>query len=406
MNNSLLLLTDSFPYGKGETFLETEIRFLSEGFETVHLFPLHGKGAVRTQFPNVVVHEPFLSFHPKRQSLKLLLNGLFNTCPCWFAVKELIAKSIYKKPAQLRTWLAATLVFRAACANHDRLTTLHFLSSDNQTVVYSYWGDKLAFLIPFLKKKNPAVKSIARFHRTDLYEEFKSGYVPFRSLLLPALDHCVCIAENGEQYLMQRYPTLIRRIHLFRLGVFNHGTNPSNTGKFHLVSCSFMVPVKRISLLIDALKLIDFPLTWTHIGIGALYDQLTNQAKQLPDNVEVEFWGEKTNAEVLEYYKTVPIDLFINVSASEGVPVSIMEALSFGIPVIATDAGGSGEIVDDSVGKLLPVAIDAKDISYCITDFYNNNDTQIYRDNAKKRWQERCDAEKNYSEFVTFLKNV
>ncbi|NJK95527.1 MAG: glycosyltransferase [Bacteroidales bacterium] len=45
--------------------------------------------------------------------------------------------------------------------------------------------------------------------------------------------------------------------------------------------------------------------------------------------------------------------MFLNTSLSEGVPVSVMEALSFGLPVIATDVGGTGELINDEVGMLI-----------------------------------------------------
>ena len=47
----------------------------------------------------------------------------------------------------------------------------------------------------------------------------------------------------------------------------------------------------------------------------------------------------------------MPVDLFLTVSANEGIPVSIMEAQSFGIPVIATDVGGISEIVNNVNGS-------------------------------------------------------
>lgn len=52
------------------------------------------------------------------------------------------------------------------------------------------------------------------------------------------------------------------------------------------------------------------------------------------------------NQQVYDYYKSNKVDVFVNVSYSEGLPVSLMEASSFGIPVIATDVGGSAEIID------------------------------------------------------------
>lgn len=45
--------------------------------------------------------------------------------------------------------------------------------------------------------------------------------------------------------------------------------------------------------------------------------------------------------------------MFINVSSSEGLPVSIMEACSFGIPIIATNVGGTAEIVQAGVNGIL-----------------------------------------------------
>jgi glycosyltransferase involved in cell wall biosynthesis len=73
----------------------------------------------------------------------------------------------------------------------------------------------------------------------------------------------------------------------------------------------------------------------------------------LPKNILYNFLGFLPTNEVYLYYKNKPIDVFLNVSASEGLPVSIMEAQSCGIPVIATAVGGTPEIVNEKVGILL-----------------------------------------------------
>jgi colanic acid/amylovoran biosynthesis glycosyltransferase len=404
MNDTLILLTDSFPYGIKETFLEAEIGFLSDAFKSVHIFPLHGSGEYRRQAANVTVHSPFLSFHTKNQK-QLFISGLCNKSPYRFAIKECWKKAIYKNPSQFRVWMAATLVFRAAYSNHQRMSELKSLIGDN-SVVYSYWGDKLALMIPFLSK-NRSYNNVVRFHRTDLYEEFKAGYIPFRSLLLPTVGHFAFISEDGQNYLSKRYPAWVHNAHICRLGVFDNGINPVNFSlAFHLVSCSYMVPVKRIPLLIEALQKLEITVKWTHIGTGSEYDRICNLANQLPSNIDVELLGERTNHEVLSYYASTPIDLFVNVSESEGVPVSIMEALSFGIPVMATAVGGTAEIVDDEVGKLLPLTISAQQLAEEIQAFCESTQAANKRFAARKRWSERCDAEKIYSKFAEFVRTI
>ncbi|MCL2597348.1 MAG: glycosyltransferase [Paludibacter sp.] len=405
MNNRLILLTDSFPYEVGETFLSNEMPYLSTGFNYVHIFALYGKGVPRQQAENVTVHKPFLNIHPKQQKLKLLVVGLFNLSPCWFAVEDFFARKVYKRLSHLRMWLAATLIFRAAYSNKKQFKMLSSLSADNQTVVYSYWGDKLAFLIPFLKKNNPSVKSIARFHGGDLYETRRNGYIPFRKFLLPKLDCLAPVSLDGKQYLIDTYSFIIKnKIQIHRLGVFDNGLNPQwkTDNFFHLLSCSNMIPLKRIHLIVKALQFIDFDIKWTHIGGGILYDTIQNETKNLPKNIAVNLTGTLSNNEVLNFYRHNHIDLFINVSISEGVPVSIMEALSFGVPVVATDVGGSREIVDNSAGKLLDVNVSAQDIAEIIK-FFSNCRILEFRTNARNRWAERCDAEKEYSKFVEFL---
>ena len=61
--------------------------------------------------------------------------------------------------------------------------------------------------------------------------------------------------------------------------------------------------------------------------------------------------------------------MFINVSSTEGIPVSIMEAMSFGIPVIATAVGGTPEIVNNENGYLLSKDPSAKELAEVIQNF-------------------------------------
>ena len=103
--------------------------------------------------------------------------------------------------------------------------------------------------------------------------------------------------------------------------------------------------------------------------------------------------------------KFLSSDLFISVSRSEARPVSISEALSVGIPVLATNAGGTCEIIDKSVGRLLPVSIKPTELAREIRSFYKLSLSQksILRKNARLRWRQRANSDNVFKEFVQFL---
>lgn len=400
----LFLFTNTFPHGFSEAFLESELPFLSGKFEKVIIIPLHKESGCRSLANNVEVWRPIIGFNPNEKS-NLLINGLFNLAPTGFAIKEFFNKKVYLSRKKTWNFFTSLLLFRSMFSNAKLWKQLQ-TEITPEDKLYFYWGDKSVLMLPTLKSRLINNIALVRFHRTDLYEYAKGGYIPFREYVFPSIDRFLPISLDGEKYLLKHYANLVNKeqIRVWRLGVFDNGTNPDRDTDtiFHLVSCSYMVPVKRISLIIEALKSIHFQLKWTHIGAGQLHSQLENSAAQLPANIQVEFAGALSNKEVLKFYQQNYIDLFVNVSSSEGVPVSIMEALSFGIPVIATNVGGTSEIIDNQVGELLKTDISAGQIAKTIQQLANRDLAKL-RKNARNRWNDVCNAKENYSRFVEFL---
>ena len=105
---------------------------------------------------------------------------------------------------------------------------------------------------------------------------------------------------------------------------------------------------------------------------------------------------------MLTYYQNNNPDLFINVSSSEGVPVSFMEAMSCGIPVIATNVGGSSEIVNIDNGYLLSSNPLPAEVAEAISTFYHLNleEKNKKRLAAYNTWEENYNAKKNYTQFA------
>jgi glycosyltransferase involved in cell wall biosynthesis len=396
MKKEVFVFTDNFPFGISEAFLNSEAVFLPKYFDEVHYIPLWKNGEMRDVPQGSIVERPLLGFNPKG-NIKLVVKGLLNFSPFFFAIPVFFKEKAWKGRKRFWDFMTALLIIRATYSS----LKIQFKEKD---LVYSYWGDKLALLLPLLKKKFGIV-AVSRFHRTDLYEDACNGFKPFRRWLFDSLDAAVPIAENGKRYLEERYGNEApRNIVVHRLGVFDHGLNPE--GKelaFQIVSCSHVVPVKRVVFLAKVVSSLGFKVNWTHIGDGPLRADVEAVITKFPENVTGVLLGAMPNEKVLEYYATHHVDLFVNVSESEGVPVSIMEALSFGIPVIATDVGGVSEIVDDMVGNLLPADVNEQQLKAFIEQYYSRDDKKTICENARKHWAERSDAIKNYSSFCEFL---
>ena len=395
----IYVLTDNFPFGIGEAFLNSEAVFLSKYFEKVHYIPLWKNGEARELPEGSVVERPLLDFKPKGNA-RLVLKGVFCLSPLFFAVPIFFKEKAWKIGRRFWNFMTALLILRASYSS----LKIRFKEKD---LVYSYWGDKLAFLLPLLKKKYGII-AVSRFHRTDLYEYACGGYKPFRKWLFEALDVAVPISEDGKRYLQEQYGSdAPKKIEVHRLGVFDHGLNPKDEeSDFQIVSCSHVVPVKRVAFLAEVVGGLGFNVRWTHLGDGPLRPEVEAVIAKFPKNVKGVMLGAMPNAEVLRYYSEHHVDLFVNVSESEGVPVSIMEALSFGVPVMATNVGGVSEIVDDKVGKLLAVDISETQLRTVINGYYNDPNRALKRSDARKRWAELCDAHQKYSAFCEFLSNL
>ena len=170
-----------------------------------------------------------------------------------------------------------------------------------------------------------------------------------------------CVSQAGLDRMRQLHPAQADRFSLARLGTVDHGLAPwSPDPVLRIISVSNLVPLKRVALLADALRLVSIPVHWTHVGDGPERAGIERRIAGLPAHVQALLLGNVPNQQLLRSYAEVPKDLFVHVSASEGgVPVSIQEASSFGIPALACDAGGVREIVGEGGGILLPTDVDA-----------------------------------------------
>ena len=127
--------------------------------------------------------------------------------------------------------------------------------------------------------------------------------------------------------------------------------------------------------------------------------------RNIKKSISFNFIGELPNQKVHEYYRTNDVDLFVNMSESEGLPVSMMEAMSFGVPVIAPDVGGVREIVDSHTGWLLSKDLCNEEFVEVIKKWCNYSSEQKKQksQNAYNKWNLYFNAEINYQTFSNEL---
>lgn len=89
----------------------------------------------------------------------------------------------------------------------------------------------------------------------------------------------------------------------------------------------------------------------TVIGDGGERKQLEKLVFDLGLSSNIKFVGYKSQTEVRQYLKQT--DIFVLPSFAEGVPVSLMEAMASGVPVISTRIAGISELVQDEVSGYL-----------------------------------------------------
>lgn len=403
--NKLFLFTNNYPFGNGEEFIETEILFLARNFNQIHIVPLvrTNSNYLRCVPTNVTFSEPMIKGRFD-QKFFLFLLGLFNFAPISFALREFFLKKVYKRKKWILNWLSFTCITRSCLSS----TLFNRIVSQIEAgdILYFYWADNSSNLTSFLKNRMDN-KIVVRFHRGDLYEEEKGDYLPYRERLLMSIDLAVFISQHGKSYLENRYPDLIIKTSISRLGVLDNGISRQSYGEtLHIVSCSGISEVKRVHLIPCSLQLLMFKIKWTHFGSGHLIEDVENKIKLLPENITVNLRGHVNNKEVVNFYKENHVDLFINLSTSEGLPVSIMEAMSVGIPVIATNVGGVSEIVTNENGYLMHKNSSINEIAETISHYYKRNDKSTLRTNARRTWEHSYNASKNYIDFCKLIKKI
>lgn len=182
----------------------------------------------------------------------------------------------------------------------------------------------------------------------------------------------VAVCETARHNMFQNAGMFASRVITIRNGAYparstanGHGTGGAG---FKIVTVGRLVEAKNYRGLLQSVALAlhcvpDLKL-WI-VGDGREAAALKVLSTELGIAAAVQFFGEQSA--VGDWLSCA--DLFVLSSVSEGLPISILEAMAAGLPAIVTDVGGMPEVIElSAAGKVVPVG-NVEMLAQAITDY-------------------------------------
>lgn len=399
--NTIYLFSHSYPFSQmAEIFLDAEIKAASKLSIPLTIIPLQ-KDSIKRDIPKNILLDT-------RLCERSFLRSFF------VFGKMIMSKYFWKLPFQgVNSPKGITDYKNAIKYLYGSFLIKDFILSNSKdfggkSVIYSYWFTNTslgALWAKEIRELLSSLKIVTRAHGFDVYEKKVGVYFPYREFILKNIDKVYTVSDKGRNFILDKYDIDENVISTARLGTKPLSSiveNKNNEGIF-ILSCSSIIPLKRVELIFSSLNSYaqinkDKNFKWIHFGDGEKINELRTIVKnKCSTNFQVDLKGYTQNSEIRKTLTEVYFDVFINLSTSEGVPVSIMEAISAGIPILATDVGGNSEIVTSETGVLIPLSFTQKQFDKGLN--YILEAGKILRKTTLKFYVENYNAELNYKKF-------
>lgn len=168
--------------------------------------------------------------------------------------------------------------------------------------------------------------------------------------------------------------------------LFNLNGRIKKTELFNLITIGAYHPIKNQNFMLNALKMVDEKISkqiiFTWIGFSGWGVDKKNEVEELVSNynfknIIIELEPQLNREQVA--YKLKQADLFLFSSLSEGMPVSVLEALACGVPVCSTNCGGVDEVINNKNGLIVKL----KEYQYMANYILKVINKEIEIDNKK-----------------------
>lgn len=337
----IALYTQEFPYNffSESSFVCPELKDL--GNCEIDIFPLsnNGEGWIYNNdgrnIDNIFLHSKKFTFRAILRTLYLFFIFLLSE----IKTKNFSFQIVLALSRQAAGVMKCITVFDQNIEKFDKYD-LH----------YFFWKNEAAVAFSLIKKNYPEFLAICRCHNIDLYSERVGLSKLFGERhVLSSFNLIAPISDHGAKYLSDKYPEYKKKISSLPIGIKADGApaeRPFNLSQpIKILSVSSASPVKRLPLIYQALEQfssnnVDLDFEWIHVG---KWDEGININQN--SRLRINYMGSLNQDELYEQLMGQNILCLINLSKFEGRPFSIMEAKAHNLPVVATDVGGSAELL-------------------------------------------------------------
>lgn len=372
--SKIVYITAQTPFGKGETFILNEMVMLKKLGIDLIIVPRNPPKEVFHKNAKSLVNDtlwiPLIDF-----KIVANLSVFFFTNPIFIfrIVVDIIfnsrdLKMVLKNLAVLPKALYLAKILKVKDISH----------------IHVHWGSTTSTIAYIISEITGIPWSIT-LHRWDIKEN------NLLKVKVKSAKFIRCISNHGMAELIE----IVGKDFKYKIKVIHMGvdcdvvvqTPLREKDKFIIVTPANLFPVKGHNYLIDACSI----LVLTHgmrnfrcyfYGDGPLRKELEKyiEKKHLKDFIKIP--GHIAHEKLLKMYAEREIDIVILPSINtddgehEGIPVSLMEAMNFGIPVISTNTGGILELIGDGSGIMIEEQDDeaiARFIRKLIIDKYYRN---------------------------------
>lgn len=191
-----------------------------------------------------------------------------------------------------------------------------------------------------------------------LTEKMETGDPVVEKRLLRIASHADTIITMGTRAVKYYQGRGVRAdFHVVAGAINSTRFHPSSDEpSYDLILTGRLAPVKRVDIFLEAIERVAAEIDSVRVlivGDGALRGELQQQAKDLGIESNVRFAGYLSDDEVVACLRRSRI--FVLTSDSEGLSLSMTEAMMCGLPAVVSDVGDLGDLVDDGVnGYLVP----------------------------------------------------